>query len=257
MFGPKTAGAWGTGVLLTGPSGSDGVSFVYQGAWVSATAYVLGEWVSYAGSLYACNGNVVSSTVVPPLDPGWDLASTAPVPAAYSGALMFPAGATTTVTFTSIGSGASRIAPIVVPVGASIAGLSVEVTTGEASAVARLGLYADSGSGYPGLLIDHGTVACDTNGIKSLTFGSAAVGQGLMWVALKAEVGTTCAVRGVNTPSSYVSVDTTVSAGNSLACGYVCSTSQNGATLKSIFPVRLGTGFGYAVTVPRVGVALS
>lgn len=256
LYGPKTAGAWGSGVLLVGPAGSDGVSFTYLGAWVSGTSYNVGDWVSFAGSLYACNGNVVSNTVVPPLDAGWELASTAPVPSPFSGALYFPAGATNTVTFTSIGTGASRLTPIKVPVGASIAGLVVEVTTGEASSVARLGLYSDTGNGYPGTLIDHGTVGCDTNGLKTVTFSTPAVGQGLMWVALKAEVGSTAAVRGINSPSDAMVVDSTVSAANSLACGYVCSSAQNDTLLKTPFPARLGTGFGYAVSVPRVGVVL-
>jgi hypothetical protein len=257
LYGPKTSGVWGAGVLLVGPAGSDGVSFVYLGAWVSGTSYNEGEWVSFGGSLYACNGNVVSNTVVPPLDAGWDLASTVHVPSPFSGAVYFPHGATNTLTFSNIGAGASRLAPLFVPVGSSIAGLLVEVTTGEASAVGRLCLYSDTGSGYPNEVLDQGTIACDTNGMKSYTFGTPVKGQGLMWVGLKAEIGTTVAVRSVNSPSDYVAVDSTVSASNSLACGYVCSSGQNGVTVKSPFPVRLGTGFGYAVSVPRVGVLLA
>jgi len=256
LYGPKSAGGWGSGVLITGTAGVDGVSFVYQGEWVSGTSYSAGDWVSFAGALYACNGNVVSGTAVPPADAGWDLASSTPVPPAFADAVYFPTGATNTTTFTSIGVGASRVAPIMLPVGANIEGLVVEVTTGEASSVARLGLYADSGSVYPGALLDHGTVGCDTNGLKTVTFASPVTSQGLMWVALKAEAGSSAAIRSVNTPSQFVAVDGTVSATNSSACGYVCSTAQNGSTLRSTFPARLGTGFGYAVSVPRVGVVL-
>lgn len=257
LYGPKTSGAWGAGVLLVGTAGSDGVSFSYQGHWVSGTSYSAGDWVTFAGALYACNGNVVSATAVPPSDAGWDVASFTPTPTAYSEAVFFATGATNTLTFTSIGTGASRIVPVMIPVGASIAGLMVEVTTGEASAVARLGLYADTGDVYPGALLDHGTAACDTNGLKTVTFSTPVVSQGLMWLALKAEVGSTCAVRGVNTPNNLVTVDSTVSAANSLACAYVCSTAQNGATLKNVFPTRLGTGFGYSVTGPRMGAVLA
>lgn len=256
LYGPKTDGAWGSGVLLTGAAGSDGVSFVYQGEWVSGTSYNEGDWVSYAGALYACNGNVVSATAVPPADAGWVVASSTPVPTPYTDAVYFAAGATNTLTFSSIGLGASRIVPVMLPVGADIDGLMIEVTTGEGSSVARLGLYADTGALYPGALLDHGTVGCDTTGLKTVTFSTPVTSQGLMWLALKAEVGTTAAVRGVNAPNSYVTVDSTVSAANSLACGYVCSTAQNGSPLKDVFPTRLGTGFGYAVTVPRMGAVL-
>lgn len=256
LYGAKTAGGWGSGVLITGTAGSDGVSFVYQGEWVSGTSYSAGDWVSFAGALYACNGNVVSATSVPPADAGWDVASSTPVPSAFTDAVYFPSGSANTTTFTSIGVGASRVAPVMLPVGASVEGLVVEVTTGEVDAVARLGLYADSGSVYPGELVDHGTVGCDTAGLKTVTFAAPVVSQGLMWVVLKAEVGSSCAVRSVNSPSQFVAVDAGVSASYSLACGYVCSTAQNGATLRSSFPARLGTGFGYAVSVPRVGVVL-
>ena len=257
LYGPKASGAWGIGVLLVGTAGSDGVSFSYQGHWVSGTAYVSGDWVTYAGALYACNGNVVSTTAAPPVDAGWSLASSPSVPTAYSNAMLFAPGSTGTLTFTSIGLGASRIVPLMIPVDASISALAIEVTTGEANSVARLGLYADNGSVYPGALLSHGTVGCDSPGLKTVTLGTPVVSQGLMWLALKAEVGSTATVRGVSSPSSYVSVDVTVSASNSLACGYVCSSSQNDTSLRSTFPVRLGTGFGYASTGPRVGVVLA
>lgn len=257
LYGPKTSGAWGAGVLLVGTAGSDGVSFTYQGHWVSGTAYASGDWVTYAGVLYACNGNVISSTAVPPSDAGWTVASSPPTPTPYSGAMFFVPGATGTLTFTTIGLGASRIVPLMIPVGASISALAIEVTTGEANSVARLGLYADNGSVYPGALLSHGTVGCDSPGLKTVTLGTPVVSQGLMWLALKAEVGGPATVRGVNSPSSYVSVDVTVSASNSLACGYVCSSSQNDTSLRSTFPVRLGTGFGYTSTGPRVGVVLA
>lgn len=257
LYGPKASGAWGSGVLLVGTAGSDGVSFVFQGPWVSGTSYSAGDWVSFAGALYACNGNVVSATAVPPMDAGWELASSVPAPAAFSGGVFFPPGPTGTVTFTSIGLGASRVVPLMVPAGASIAGLMVEVTTGEASSVARLGLYADTGSVYPGELLSHGTVGCDTNGLKTVTFGTPVVGHGLMWVALKAEVGSSAAVRSVSSPNAFVVVDATVSATNSSASAYVCASAQNAATLKQTFPTRLGTGFGYSSSGPRVGVVLA
>lgn len=78
---------------------------------------------------------------------------------------------------------ALRLAPFDVPRSLTLSGLAVEVSTaGEASSTFRFGIYADDGTGYPGLLVlDAGTVAADTTGVKTLTI-SQALTPGRYWV---------------------------------------------------------------------------
>lgn len=66
----------------------------------------------------------------------------------------------------------------------TITALGIEVTTvGNAGAVLRLGVYADSG-GQPGtLLVDGGTVAADTTGVKTLAITPLALPVGFVYLA--------------------------------------------------------------------------
>lgn len=244
------------------PAGADGVSFIYRGAWVSGTAYIAGDWVRYGAALYACNGSVADAAVAPSTDAGWEVAVD-PLAPPYLGAtqqFFIPGQTLTTVTATSIGVGATRIAPIVIPYGKTIDKLVIEVSTGEASSVARLGVYADTGAGYPGTLLQSGTVACDATGVKSVDITNTA-STGLMWLAYKPETSAagTLAVYGYKDGPvlPYVCSDSTASAANTRIAGYVCSSGETGATMRSTFPTWMGTGFGYAGTAPRVGVVLA
>jgi hypothetical protein len=81
--------------------------------------------------------------------------------------------------------------------------VACNVTTATAAGgVLRLGLYADSGFGYPGLLVaDWGTVACDTTGTKEITI-STAVNDALYWFVICEQVQSGVGVRGCN--PSYV-----------------------------------------------------
>lgn len=60
--------------------------------------------------------------------------------------------------------------------------LSVQVSTLGASATYRLGIYADTGDGYPGaLVVDGGTVSCASTGTKTATI-SQALSAGVYWL---------------------------------------------------------------------------
>ena len=61
---------------LSGSNGTSGVSFTYQGAWVSGTPYTVGQWVTYNGNLYYCNGSISNLAALPPNDAGWNLGLT-------------------------------------------------------------------------------------------------------------------------------------------------------------------------------------
>lgn len=71
----------------------------------------------------------------------------------------------------------------------SITALRIEVTTLQAGATCRVGLYSDNGSGYPNALLGGSDVAafdCATAGVKGPnTFPAAIVlASGLYWVAI-------------------------------------------------------------------------
>ncbi len=265
LYGPKAAGAWsGTYVPLTGSDGADGVSFVFRGPWASGTSYVAGDWVSYGACLWACNGSVVSNSVAPPSDAGWELA-TNPLSPPYLGATqqMFVKGHTaTTVTASTIGVGASRVAPIFIPIGATIDKLTIEVTAAEASSVGRLGIYGCNSNGnYPGTLLQHGTFDGSGSAGMRVVDITNVTSTGLFWLAYKPETsaGGTLAVRGFQDGpvEPWVVNDSAVSATDTMANGYVCSSGENSTTLRSTFPTWNGTGFGYTTKIPRVGVILA
>ena len=73
--------------------------------------------------------------------------------------------------------------------------LACEIITGTSTAEARLGVYADTGDGYPGaLLAQTGALDASTNGVKTGAV-SVVLPVGRVWLAYVAQVVTT-AVRG-------------------------------------------------------------
>jgi hypothetical protein len=69
--------------------------------------------------------------------------------------------------------------------------ITINVTTLVNPSVARLGIYADNGSGSPGaLLLDAGTVDSSTTGVKGIEITQPLV-PGLYWLALLANAGIT------------------------------------------------------------------
>lgn len=85
-----------------------------------------------------------------------------------------------------------RAWPLWVPREIILAALCLGITTGGTVSLARLGLYADNGSGaYPGaLLADLGAIGTTTTGLKRFAFESpATLAPGLYWVALNSTGG--------------------------------------------------------------------
>lgn len=70
MYGPKTAGSWGTGKSYKGEKGDTGTSLKNRGAWVTGTTYQPGDYVfstgsSTSSSMWILNGSTdyVSNTL--------------------------------------------------------------------------------------------------------------------------------------------------------------------------------------------------
>lgn len=74
--------------------------------------------------------------------------------------------------------------------------IGVEVTTGVATAVIRLGIRQDTGQTYPGaLVLDAGTVDAATTGFKTATIAQA-LAPGRYWLTATLQVTTGVSVRG-------------------------------------------------------------
>lgn len=87
----------------------------------------------------------------------------------YSGIPYHTLGTTTGFTINSL-----RAIPYAISFDHTLTGIRVEVTTATAGGKARIGIYSDNGSGYPGsLLLDAGEVDCSTTGMKEVTISQA------------------------------------------------------------------------------------
>lgn len=75
--------------------------------------------------------------------------------------------------------------PFAVPVAVTVDRIACRVTTaGSAGAVARMGIYQDDGTGYPGaLVLDAGTVATTTTGVKEIVINQT-LQPGLYWLVV-------------------------------------------------------------------------
>ena len=81
--------------------------------------------------------------------------------------------------------------------------IAMEVTTGGAGSTHRLGIYADDGTGRPGVLIvDAGTVSTTATGVKEATI-SQVLAAGLHWLATVQQGGTPPAVRTVDFSGAF------------------------------------------------------
>ena len=87
-----------------------------------------------------------------------------------------------------------RAVPLLSASQAVLEAVGVEVTTLNAAATIRLGVYADDGTGYPGALIqDLGTVSPATIGVKIVTALSIPVPAGQpLWIVFNTNSATTC-----------------------------------------------------------------
>lgn len=91
------------------------------------------------------------------------------------------------------------LAPLRLPAATGLGALAVEVATaGTTGGLLRAGFYGSTANGTPdmsNLLVDLGTVASTTTGIKTFTPGSAVtLPKGMVWFALVAQTAT-CTVR--------------------------------------------------------------
>ncbi len=141
-----------------------------------------------------------------------------------------------------------RLLPLYVPVPRSIDRVGCNVSTaGTAGHVARLGVYnADPTSGLPTtVLVDAGTVAVDTTGMKEVVVSATL--HGLHWLCLTAQSGTFTAL--ANASLAFIAGGTAPHfiGSNALAFGAVDPTLA--------LPDRTGVSVTYlvAVSVPIVG----
>jgi hypothetical protein len=248
-----------------GSNGTSGVSFTYQGAWVSGTPYIIGQWVTYGGSLYYCNGGIVSLSSPPNVDVGWNLglaasgaglvAGQVPQAALRAAAYLFTVGAGS-ANQTALSVNNITASPIYIPAATTIDRISLYIVTGVATAGHRLGVYTDTGSMYPGaLLFDGGSIDSTASAtVRENTPGTAvAAPRGVYWVAAKHETavatarGTTGPVHGVLPASNTSTTD--------LPAGYLCTYSSAG--LPANWPAWGVAGTGTVNSPARVGVRVT
>jgi hypothetical protein len=239
---------------------NDGTSFVFRQDWVSGGTYVIGDMVSSGSVLWMCNGNIVSSTVAPGIDAGWDLAVD-PSGAVYrASSIIFAKGAgVSTVTTTSIGLNFSRACAIRVPVGKTISSIIVPISTGEASAVFRVGIYSNVNN-YPGALLASGTGSGATSStlVAVSISGSNITGTGLMWLAVKPETsaGGMAFTSFTTAMDPAILVSSSVSFSNAPSSGYSANSTSNGSgALASTFPAFPADAV--SLSTPRLGVLMA
>lgn len=147
--------------------------------------------------------------------------------------------------------GALRLAPMLLGKPVTIDRIGAEVTTvGEAGSKFRIGIYADSGSTYPGaLVLDAGTINGDSATVQEITV-STTLPAGLCWVGGAAQVVTTTGptMRVTSSPSWPVPIyaGSSIPAAGSASVGYF-SGGHTGA-LAATFPTTASAS-GSAVRI--------
>lgn len=163
----------------------------------------------------------------------------------------FPAvsGGATTTSLT-LGNGTLRLTGWLIETPITIDRIAVNITVaGESGARVRPGIYADSGSGYPGaLLLDGGQLAADAVAAPEATV--AITLSGLVWIggAVQAAPTTqpTVTVTTNLTPPVPASSSTLSSVAGAALAGY----SQTGVT--GALPANFTASPGFAGNAPRV-----
>lgn len=146
-----------------------------------------------------------------------------------------------------------RLTPMDVPLALTLTGLAIEVTSaGDASCVSRLGIYADDGTGYPGaLVLDAGTVAADSTGVKTITI-SQALTTGRYWVGAATQ-GAATVQPTIRTPASaMVSIGQSATPGTSSSNIAYTQSSVSGA-----LPGTFTTSVAAAGQAPRIYVQVA
>lgn len=248
-----------------GSNGTSGVSFTYQGTWASGTPYLIGQWVTYQGSLYYCNGNIGNLASPPPMDQGWNLGmqggaagispgQTPQVPIRAAG-YVYTVGAGSQANGTTLAVNQVAASPIYIPADTSVDRITLYINTAATSALWRLGLFADTGSMYPGALVfEAGTVDASSTGAKEITLASTkAVARGVYWVVAKCE-GAFAAPRGTSGPVFGVLPSSNSNTADT-SSGYLANVTAAG--LPSAWPAWGAAGTGTVGTAPRVGVRVT
>lgn len=248
-----------------GSNGTSGVSFTYQGTWVSGTPYIIGQWVTYSGNLYYCNGSIASLSSPPNVDVGWNLGMTGggggvtpgqvPLAAYRAACYLFAQGAGSQGNSTAVGVNTQVASPIYVPANTTADRICLQVITAAASGLWRLGIYADAGTSYPGaVMLDAGTIDASTTGVKELTISTpTTLPIGVYWVAAKCE-GAYAAARGTSGPVWGV-VPGSNSSSNDVAAAYICT--QTGSGLATTWPTWGAGGTGIVASGTRVGIRVT
>lgn len=92
----------------------------------------------------------------------------------------------------SMTAGSMRAIPWIVPHAVTIVRLGICIdAAGTAGNVVRLGIYSDSGAGYPGAkLLDAGTVAASATGSPEITISQALTAGSIVWLVAVAQTAT-------------------------------------------------------------------
>lgn len=180
-------------------------------------------------------GVLPATMVVPPInraDPG-----------AYAN---FPCGQGTNTTNTLQSNGTLWFTPMMLAVGRTADRIGIEVTIAgtAATSVHRLGIWTDSG-GVPGtLVLDAGTVATDSTGLKEITISQALAANTLYWlgVAQQGAPATLATLRLVSTQGTAMTLSNPAFTPNGLNASGVTGTFASNPTVSG------NNGFG----LPRI-----
>lgn len=167
--------------------------------------------------------------------------------------LWYPSLPCSGLTTSQIPNQSLRLTPMDVPRSLTVSGLAVEVTAaGEASSTFRFGIYADDGTGYPGVLVlDAGTVAADSTGVKTITI-SQALTPGRYWVGGVTQGAATTAAT-IRTPANAM-----VSIGSSTTPGTGSSVlAYNQTGVAGALPTPFTTSVSAAGQSPRIYVQIA
>jgi hypothetical protein len=176
--------------------------------------------------------------------------SGAVLPRPLAGWYFYSTSAVSNTTSNTLGNGSLRLAPWVVDRAMSIDRMAAEISTvGEAGSKLRLGIYADTGNGYPGaLLLDAGQIAGDSATVQELTV-SLSLPVGVYWIggAVQSAATTQPTVR-VNSqwyPPVPIPSSTLPAAGGGAAAAL-----QTGVT--GALPATFSSTLASAQTYPRL-----
>lgn len=151
----------------------------------------------------------------------------------------------------AVGTGSLKLLPWLVTRPFSIDRIGGEITTvGDVGSLLRLGIYADNGNAYPGvLLLDAGTIAGDSATVQQITC-ALALAPGLYWIGGAVQSVTTTQptirVNGTWTPPVTLAVSTTLPATNATSLGY----SMSGVT--GALPASFSATVSAIPLAPRV-----